>query len=952
MPPAPLAPRLVLAARLLAPALVATALHLPALAHADAAPLSLPPFDPDQRVFVIPSGYVPPAIGPYGLARLDDNLRRLHFPFYVILRARLPPGPGSDDERAQAITDGAAEAWTREGADPSVSTFFALTFEPRKYSLLVGSRWKVELGLEGAALDPLLERFLVHVRGTPQDPVSGIIDLARALDDHAFDQTDPERIAARRLAGARGHLRALHRDLRDLLDAPSEHLPWEIDRFIALEERLRDLQSADDDAVAALDLRPFELDVAVLRDHVAAAREREQAEAARRARLRARLEDHAQNARRALAHGHLPDLGDDPVIAAVRDALPAAEAALAATDPDAQSAALERLEPPLSRLLLALRVAQEAAAERRQRALLTALAALLALSLLGGLLVWLRDRRRRALLDLEWDADAWEDKLANAGARFVELYGERDAVLGLLEHSGRTAELRDAVTREIDALYAVIRAMEAHVQRCRARGRGAWISLAAIDAARAALTQPFEADTGELNQRDLFAPLTRRLTVDPARLQDDLDARFKATLTGWERLRDAAARQLRPATELFPHARLDALLADLDAAGLPHRWIADHPLIGDDAADAAVYEAADALRWVDPVAYAERIDALLAAEAAIAARVDRLMDARRRALAARDAVPDLPAPADGLRLDPADDPALALARARAALQRLDALLAAPPAPPDDAQVLAAADEAQAAFAVVSDQILAVQLAAADTADLVAAAPRALDDAERNRDDAAAAAADARRYHVDVEVDGWLTAARDALHRGHHDLDEARRALAERRLVAARRAARAALDRAAEASREAARARAQVRALEDLRARYEEQVRRLPQTRAARNANLQLYGAAPDLPEPALPAVTGPARYADLNRDLDAVLDAWQERVRQAHFRHLDAQKRAHELAEQEALRKQVALARRSSGASWSSGSSSRGSSWSSSGSSSRAGSWSSSSRSSSRAGSW
>src|SRR5690606_1534562 len=69
-------------------------------------------------------------------------------------------------------------------------------------------------------------------------------------------------------------------------------------------------------------------------------------------------------------------------------------------------------------------------------------------------------RRREAYGAL---TDAWKAKTTNAAGRYVEFYGKRDGVLGLLELEGKTKALLDQVTREVDAIYASVAAMDAHL---------------------------------------------------------------------------------------------------------------------------------------------------------------------------------------------------------------------------------------------------------------------------------------------------------------------------------------------------------------------------------------------------------------------------------------------------------------------------------------------------------
>jgi hypothetical protein len=960
--------------RPIAAALVAATTMLAVLslsvAPAAAQPSWVPTFDPERRVTVVPSGYEPPGIGEAGLARLEQALRRTHYPFHVIILLALPSGPGDEDARARSVTDTLAEVWATQGADPAVTSYFALTYEPRKFSLLVGARWKTELGLEGDALDPFIDRFIARVRGTPPDPAGGILALAEGLDGFVFDRTDPERVAKRAAASARERLQKLTSELDGLLASDPAYLPWELGPWRETALALEALGGLQDAELVATDLGPHDARVTQLREQVSAARAEAEARAARLARAREQLGELIVRVRTSAKDDHAPD-----DVKPWLEAATVADAALATGDTDTMEAAHLKLKQVSEPYFAELHENIAAADARRELFHLLLTIFILGLILGGPLVLIRRVKRNRLRKVFEDTATAWANKLTNAGNQYVEFYGKRDEVLGLVEMKGRTAELVNAVTTEVDAIYTVVRAMEAHVAACRDIAASAgFIDLATLRRALSTLGEPFEFDTSQLNTSDLFGPPTVRVSVNPNSVEAELAERFKKSVEGWQRLELAAEWRFKAAAELFPHTGLDGLLARLDEAGIPHGWSADHPLFGDEASDARVYESADALRWEDAVAYMEQIEALRAEETKVASRVSELIAARQRAKTAKE----VHTPRGERALDPTrialrrrDDPAAALAEARSAWAAFEGLLAAPPhlaGGLSPSAALGAANEAVKRFEGVGARADAVDEALRNAERAVkedAPARIAAVAAEVRATKARAEAA--RALHADVPAVAFLGAAEGDLDEAAHALADAERHLGTRHLVNALAAARKAMAEADEGMGRAKEAGSSLDAQEAVRARVLEQIGRAEALRVARESAIRRYGESSNLSGFRVNVPSGPADYSALLHEVERVFDSWEAEERRARLAYEERERRRREA--EEAARRAAAAARArarasstswssssssSSRSSWSSSSSSSRSSWSSSSSSSRSGSWSSSSSSSSssRSGSW
>jgi len=844
-----------------------------------------PPFDASIHVRVWPPGFVPETFGEVGISRLETALRGLKYPFYVLLSETLP-GSGDEDARAQELTDGLAAAWARQGYDPGVGSVFALTFSPRKFSLLVGARWKTELWLADAALDPWLELFLRRVRGTPSDPVGGIIDMAAKLDAHIFDRIDPERVA----------IRAKEQAARDAEAA-------------ALAQK-RALMGA----VEQLSGRITEADSMLVRDT-----------------------------------DYLP-----PDVSVYRDRVERAKGALGGSDAATMLAEASSLESDLAPFYTYFADAKMAA---ERRSMLYGLATIIVLLVLVFLVIFFFVRRaqlgRRRLAFGEL-ADSWNAKITNAAGRYVEFYGKRDGILGLIELEGKTKALLDSVTAEVDGIYTSVAAMDAHIKEVGEAARTAhWYRLKPIDEALVDLTGPFLFDTGVLNEADLFGPQTKHLAIDPATFESELEARFASSLVGWKRLETAADLRFHEAAALLPQTLLDDVLAKATAERLPARWFADHPLFGDTAADQAVWASADAWRWKDAIAFLEAIDSLRARHDAVMSRLDRLVAVRSAVAAAHlDEVAQVAAPSATLYAAQ-DDPADTIEDARSAEADLEQRILTAS---DLEGVEDAAKNTVALYRKTADQTAFIARALERAEPEIQAAKRLLALSRERIAEARRQAEMAARVHLGSRALTQVGAVQRRTDVAEIDGALAEAKLASRHHVDALRAAERAKATFEDTRAEAERTIAYVDALEATRVAYEQRTAGLEQVHADKLAELRRYASAGALdrwqPEP----VVMPADYAALTQALDQVVEGWSATVRRARAAWEEAERRRREAEEAERRRvAAVAAAARSRSSSWSSSSSSsssRSAFSSSSSSSSRSGSWSSGSRSSSRSGSW
>lgn len=152
-----------------------------------------PRLEPNQFVYGIPSGYVNPSVSTQGAQQINEQLQRLHYPFFVIFLDRLPDDEDVNVEATQLL-ENLMQAWRTKQPNlcpPEASAFLQIT-NPRKYRLTAGSRWVTQLNLGAEQITVFGARYFVpFMRQHPDDPISGILATTREIDRFVFEQTDP-----------------------------------------------------------------------------------------------------------------------------------------------------------------------------------------------------------------------------------------------------------------------------------------------------------------------------------------------------------------------------------------------------------------------------------------------------------------------------------------------------------------------------------------------------------------------------------------------------------------------------------------------------------------------------------------------------------------------------------------------------------------------------------------
>lgn len=848
------------------------------------AALGAPDVVPGRFVYTIPQGFDPPLIGRAGVARIQHAARQLHFPYYVVLVESF--NGETDDDTARYI-DNLAQQWQQDpDFNAAKSSIFMLSYNPRKYRFIAGSFWEHELGFAREAHAPFTAIFVKYVSSSRKDPTTGIIRMMQAVDRYFVVESDPKTIAARKEAARKAEL-ARQEALRQA----------EIARKKA--EEARALQSARDQ---------LNNEVVTL-DELLASEPR-----------------------------FLPANADE-----YRAERENANVIVQLTDRNQILAGAAALRMKNDSLRTYIEAKQREAQNRQLKLLGQSAAAFVAAVVLIALLVMRFRTYTRLKRAVDRQCTEWETAISNAQPKYLSFDEERGMIAGLKDLTGRTKEVYDSATREVDDIFIAIGAMLNHINECRGMAKsGSFLRLGPLKRAFDNLDREFVADTKQLADVRLFAPDTRQVTLKPSEAMRQLEERFGRAIAQWNHLKQASEIRFKKAEEVFTQTRLDELIKTADENGIPHRWLSDHPLFGDDTSDQALYTRVNQGRMDDPVAFLEQLEGLQAGEAEVAGRLNRLVEAVQVSKSSRvETVPDLSMTV----LQPQDDPAVTFDAARREEARFTALLQSRD---DVTEVEQQAEAVRDLYRKCVEQAVMAQQA-------VEQARQELDQARKRLADVSVQGQEAEQMVREREpVFAGMQGSRSSLANGRRyldagktDLDSAESLLAQRRHLEASAGARQAVNQLASAEREFGECREQCQDLDRTKQEFEEKLADMENRQEQYERRLRRYGRRARLHGFDYKPSPGALDYYLLLRQMDDLESEWKREVRQAQVIYEEEERRRREREEEE---------RRSSWSSSSFSSSSSGSSWGSSrSSSSSGGSWggsSSSSKSSSSGGSW
>jgi hypothetical protein len=854
------------------------------VSFAFAGTLEAPPFQAGQFVYRIPADFVPDKLSEDGLREIQRTAKGLHYPLYVVLVKDLPTRTGaSTDDDTERAIVGLADDWAR---NPRFQRNRATLF---LLSYGPGDRKYKMMPAPlwrtelGLEQDALRPFTDIFRNNARRNPQSAITGMMLAFDTHVFEHFDPGQ-KARRAAQIRQQQETMRLDM---------------ERRRALQQ-VFDTQAGLRNAVTRL--------ARVLQDDPR------------------HLPKDLDTFRSNLSQAHGMQGGDR--IEAMRN----------------WTGQLNRDAEELERY--AARSRAELAVQQTQRN-----------NLLGGFLLGFGVLA--AALSLRWrglHADrakvrervvTWRDWITQARQRYYLFDENRERAPHLRAFTGRTAELYQATSREIDAIIVGVEAVAALLDSVEAKvKRATFFNRKPLSEALAELDKPFRFATDRISEK-LFERVEATVEVMPADFLADLSNRYDAAVRDWQALNDSVTRSFELPDALFPHAGLDNLLEKAGQEGIPDRWLAAHPLMGDADADRNLYDRINESRLTDPYAYALQIDELKAREATISHDLDRLIAAV--ALAQSKQIEDI-AGLEGTRLPPEDDPQITLDTAKLQHRKVaEALMA---------EKAVDAVEAQAAKANELYEKAAAQIAAARQAMILAPlllkqASAASAEARRLEGRATVRAQQVARAHTDVSsVEGARHAAARYMDSGARDLARAETKFQEGRHLGAQRDAEQALNQFAQATTQLNVMLDQCAHLDAMKARYEQRLAEMARLQGDARSRLRRYNGSMHLINDfrAPSQGMGPADFGFLLGMLQQQEDEWNAAVRHAEREYEEEQRRQREAEEEERRRRQESLFSSSSSSSSFDHSSSFSSSSSDSGSS--GGSFSSSSDSGSQGGSW
>ncbi|MEZ0325540.1 MAG: hypothetical protein ACAH95_06520 [Fimbriimonas sp.] len=538
----------------------------------------------------------------------------------------------------------------------------------------------------------------------------------------------------------------------------------------------------------------------------------------------------------------------------------------------------------------------------------------------------------------------WRGWIQQARQRYYLFDENRDRAPHLKQFQGKTKEIYESTSKEIDSIIIGVEAIAAHLDTIEAKAKKAsFLNVAPANEALATADQPFSFDTEKISDK-LFEPETQWIKVKPSTFFGDLSSRYDAAIRNWQELNESVTESLQLPDALFPHAKLDELLATCHEKQIPERWLNKHPLIGDASSDQTLYGKVNECRITDPYAYALQIRELKGKEEETTSDLTRLQAALELADShRREAVTGL---AETF-LSPEDNPQITLDEANQQRSRLLSMLSTAET------VEAMEDQAVKVddlYMKASQQLEAAKLAIEKAADVGVQARSELASAKEFVARVSQRLAEVAREHRDVSaVENASSAAAQFVESAARDLARAESKLQEKRHLGAYRDAQTAQNQLAQATEKLNAALDICVDLDAVKARYEEQVEAMQKAEEDARRRVRRFDGSADLirsfHRPQVGMGLGPMDYAYLYGMLQQQQQEWNRIARQTEMAYEEEQRRQREAAEAERRRHQASLynSSSSSSSSWggggSSSSGSSGGSFSSGGSGSSGGSW-------------
>lgn len=814
-------------------------------ALAGSGPLETPVLKEGQRVYSIPSGFLPKEISARALVNLEKTSAELHYPVLVVLVESIPNLTSGmlaetrasrytetgDDLKAAYAIDRLAADWISSGSplyDPSKATIMLLSSNPRKFRLLSGTDWQVKFGLKtNRGLDPFIQKFASYVKGTPKDPATGMAESMKMLDTFLFDNADPGRLAEREAAAAKAAEQARFNSALGLLMVQTKALDS------ALLEAPRYLPNED--------LGPHK-----------------------------KLSLFAHDAMK----GELSDF----------------------------TQATLKLKPAVEYLQAGINAAKAKESAERNLAMLGTGVVIVFLVLLFGL-------SYRRFLDVQSLRAAaaslirsWKGKIQNAEGRYVDFQESREKVMSLRNSSGKTREIFDQTTENIDNLALALYALKMQTLRAEElAAKGGFFNRKALVKAVAMFTESFTIETKDVDEANLFGSPNKNLRDTMKGFENSLQSQFSQCLVSLKELKEIADASRMSAAAAFPHTGLDALLKTCEENGIPRTWLSSHPLYGDDKADSDFYTRMDNLRLEDPKGYKVQMTSSRRLEEELSKNLKVICEAKNKLADMKKNISGLTG--DGV-LAPEDDPRVTLSKAFTAEARVDAIIANSG---DLRNLTTLLPEIESLYSKARNQTAEAN-SAKNLAEKTAgeAIERSLQ-ARKSQTAATGTLTAVQGLHKDVSsVNRNILSGEKFLKDGEREVGDANSLMLEKRYVEAQRGYQKAKNSFKSAEDSYADAVTCGRRLEEARARCHKMSQDLDlnSIRSAAESKIRKFGGTPNLPPVRIPDLRGVQDFEAIISDLDSQRRHWENQAIQVQrsYEEEQARVRAAEERRQRAIR--------------------------------------------------
>lgn len=246
----------------------------------------------------------------------------------------------------------------------------------------------------------------------------------------------------------------------------------------------------------------------------------------------------------------------------------------------------------------------------------------------GGALVTTNYLKNQRLLREELDEEIarFEERLDNAKKMLLTLDLDQDEKKLISRLKSKTGEKTKSAFQQIanfkGEINSGIAVLEARLQEVKAKATSASrLTPEEVENLVKGLYYQLEFKTDEISD-DLWGTAERKvIETSMDSFQDSLGQKFKDALELWALLKDASKVWEKKAEVEFPRERLEEALKALTALELSQQVLSVHPLFDQDGA----YSHLNDLRSNDPVQYVETIEAKKNEEQALMAKVDRVV---------------------------------------------------------------------------------------------------------------------------------------------------------------------------------------------------------------------------------------------------------------------------------------------------------------------------------------